>query len=130
MPVSLLHMSKLLAPGIWLWARESQVLSAISFDHFPHLSALQDYGVVRTFGDLRPLPRVFTSPLGIKYEVRTEFAGREYPQGWGRGPGGAAAEPLPEPDGKVDTFKEVRNVARQELDAEIEAFIEHCMKVL
>jgi len=37
--------------------------------------------------------------MGIKYEQKRIFAGREYPQGWGRGRGGAEVEPAPEPDG-------------------------------
>ncbi len=77
---------------------------------------------VRVVGDLVKLPERIVAGDTL-YETKQVFVRREYPQGWGRGPGGAAAEPPPEPDGKVNVFRSEDNANMVALKADISAFI-------
>ena len=123
-PVSLTTMRDVLGPGVWAMIHADDELPLVFPAEFPHLRALRAVGRINTVKDMINLPRSFTCGDGQRYEEWQVFAGREYPQGWGRGPGGAAAEPPPEPDGKVDTFRMERNDARRELDEEISRYLD------
>jgi hypothetical protein len=123
MPVMLSAIRELLMPAMWLMSQGRKQLRDFDLTPYPHLRAAVAAGVLQTVGDLSPLPKHFEVGDQI-YETHMVFAGREYPQGWGRGPGGAAAEPPPEPDGKVDTYRMELNANMKELAAEIAAFID------
>lgn len=122
-------MRDLISPGFWAWAHAGDELSidTLPSGKFPHLYALLVCGRIKTVGDIHNLPRSFTRGDGQRYEEEQVFAGREFPRGWDRGlwGEGAPAEPPPEPDGKVDTFRMERNALRRELDEEIGAYYEY-----
>ena len=102
MPVSLTKIGDALRGGVTLAFKSKDPLHI--GPEFPNLKTVSAVIDLRTVGDLQKIPNRIEAG-DMLYERKLVFAGREYPQGWGRGPGGAAAEPPPEPDGKVDTFK-------------------------
>lgn len=125
MAINLTAMRDILSPGVWAMVHADDELPLVMPAQFPHLRSLRASGRIKIIRDIMDLPPSFTRGDGQRYEATMVFAGRDYPQGWGRGPGGAAAEPPPEPDGKVDTFKMERNQLRIELDEEIGAYFEY-----
>ncbi len=122
-PISLTNIRDLLMPGLNFMAHAKKPLTVSKIPFlYPHLRYIFDYLQLKTVGDLHNLPKRIETANGL-YETQTVFAGRVYPQGWGRGPGGAAAEPPPEPDGMVDSFREEDNELMRSLKREIESFI-------
>jgi hypothetical protein len=121
MPVSLSAMRGVLMPGVCFMFHAAKPLTLADIpEQFPHLRAVFAAIPMRRVGDLRMLPKRI---LG-GYRTKLVFAGREYPQGWGRGPGGAAAELPPEPDGKANTYRYVDSGKMRALKTEINEFIE------
>lgn len=124
MPVNLAYMRNALLPGLhfMLHAKEPLWLQDVPAK-FEHLRRCFDFCQIKTVGDLYPLPRWIK--LGeFEYCTDNVCIGREYPQGWGRGPGGWKAEPPPEPDGKVDVYTLRDNENMKALKAEVEQFCE------
>jgi hypothetical protein len=122
MSAHLTSIRSILLPGLYLASRSSDRLPDIP-SSYPHIRAVLNAIPLLTVGDLTRLPHQIVAG-DLLYETKLVFAGREYPQGWGRGPGGAAAEPEREPDGKVDTFRHEDNANMVALKAEIENLIE------
>src|SRR5882762_4189606 len=125
MPVQLTAMRDALLPGLHFMfhANEPLALSDIP-EKYEHLRRIFNCIPIRKVGDLQ-LPQIIRWEVGaLVYETRTVFLGREYPQGWGRGPGGAVAEPPPEPDGKVDVFGMEDNNNMRALKADIQDLID------
>lgn len=122
MVVSLTAISGLLRDGVKLWSIGSRRLYLEDVPScFSHLRFAFHIVPIKVVADLLRFPNRFE--IGdLLYERKMVFSGREYPQGWGRGPGGAAAETPPEPDGKVDTFKFEDNENMKALHIEISSF--------
>ena len=127
MPVHLSAIRNVLMPGInfVFHAKEPLTLKDVP-EKYQHLRRCFDYCRIKEVGDLIKLPRWIPAVSASDFEYRTDNVkiGREYPQGWGRGPGGWRAEPPPEPDGKVDIFQLQDNENMKALKAEIEQFCE------
>ena len=124
MPVGLVRLMEVLGPGINFWAHKNEPLNLADVPlHYPNLRNVFDAVPIKRVGDLRGIKNA-TGADGVAYVTSRVFAGREYPQGWGRGPGGAAAEPPPGLDGKVDTYRFEDNEAMTVLKSEIQHFID------
>lgn len=124
MPVSLSHIRDQLMPGLhFIKYMDKRLYKDQVPEKLEHLRRVFSIIPIKIIGDLIKLPKHIVVPDFV-YETKTVFAGREYPQGWGRGPGGAAAEPLPEPDGKVDVFKEEDNENMKALKRDIAILID------
>ena len=124
MPVNLFNMRELLMPGLHFLSHAKDPLCLADVpDKYQHFRQCFEYCQIKTVGDLHPLPRWITLD-GFEYRTDTVCIGREYPQGWGRGPGGWKAEPPPEPDGKVNVYQTQDNDNMKALKDEIEQFCE------
>lgn len=120
--VSLTNTRNILMPGIMLMSRMDDAVGEIP-EMFPLVRQFVKAGYAAKIRDFIRPPNDIELESG-DYSQALVWCSREYPQGWGRGPGGAAAEPPPEADGKVDTFKMHRTAARKRLDQEISEFLD------
>ena len=128
MPISLNNLRSQIVPGLIFASKENDALVIPEkFDLLRRVAAVLGF---KTVGELFATLDRFEVD-GVVYESVNTLVGREWPQGWGRGPGGAEASRAWEDaeraagrDGKADIFQMIDNAPMVEFRKQKSAFFD------